>query len=110
MRTSPSPHASTPRPVLGHITVLALAGAAGLLAQLALGTGFTWVPRSPIAWGVILAVFALGEGFLHWFLRQAKRVAEEDVLFRGLGAEADRGRHRDSDRKDVATSERSTRR
>jgi hypothetical protein len=87
MQPSPNPHASNPRPGLGHITVLALAAAAGLLAPLAFGTGFTWVPRSPIAWGVILAVFALGEGFLHWFLRQAKRVAEEDVLFRGLGAE-----------------------
>ena len=87
MQPSPNPYASKPRRVLGHITVLALAGALGLLAQLAFGTGFTWVPRSLIAWGVIIAVLALGEGFLHWFLRQAKRVAEEDVLFRGLGAE-----------------------
>ena len=110
MQPSPNPHASKPRRILGHVTLLALAGAAGLLAQLALGPGFTWIPRSAIAWGVIVAAFALGEGFLHWFLRQARRVADQDVLFRGVAAAPDAERHRAADRKAVATSEHSTRR
>jgi hypothetical protein len=79
---------------------------AGLLAEDTFGNGFSWLPRSPIAWIVTVAVFGLGEGFLHWLLRQAKRVAQEDTLFRGIGTDPPAGRDREMDQKAVAPSAR----
>jgi hypothetical protein len=110
MQPDSSPPAPKLRPVIRHITAGALAVGAGLLAEVAFGNGFSWLPRSPIAWIVTLAVFGLGEGFLHWLLRQAKRVAQEDALFRGIGAHPPAGRDREIDRRAVAPSERLPRR
>ena len=66
----------------------AVAGALALEAWV--GGGFTWLPRSPFAWLAALGVFVLGEGFLQWFVRQAKYVAEQDVAFQGFSSPPER--------------------
>ena len=106
MQLNPTTHTPELQRVIGHVTALVLAVAAGLLAEFTVGDGLRWLPTSPVAWFVTLTVFALGEGFLHWLLRQARRVAEEDVLFRGLGAQP---RDLDRHQANIAASEHATR-
>ena len=69
-----------------HSLALIGAVAVALALEAWLGDGFTGLPRSPLAWLAALGVFALGEGFLLWFLRQAKYVAEQDVAFQAVAS------------------------
>ena len=73
-----------------HALAFVGAVAAALALEAWVGDGFTLLPRSPLAWLAALGVFVLGEGFLHWFLRQAKHVAEQDVAFQGLSSPPER--------------------
>jgi hypothetical protein len=86
-RTAPKETVATRLRRLGSHTLAFVGAVAVALALEAwVGDGFTWLPRSPLAWLAALGVFVLGEGFLHWFLRQAKLVAEQDVAFQGFSS------------------------
>lgn len=90
-RTTPKESVGTRLRRFGsHALAFLGAVAAALALEAWVGDGFTWLPRSPLAWLAALGVFVLGEGFLHWFLRQAKHVAEQDVAFQGFSSPAAR--------------------
>src|SRR5687767_7717316 len=94
-------HPATPRAALfrrigSRIVALTGAVAAALALEAWLGDGFTWLPRSGVAWVAALAVFVLGEGLLQWLMRQAKSVADEDVIFRAVSSPEPRGRNRNT--------------
>jgi hypothetical protein len=95
-RHATAPRAARFRRMGSHIVALTGAVAAALALEAWLGDGFTWLPRSGVALVAALAVFVLGEGFLQWLMRQAKSVAEEDVIFRAVSSPEPRGRDRNT--------------